>query len=114
MSTKAGSISISQLSTVAHKAAKAALEKAELRNVAPEPGLIYHYPWIMGIVFRDPDLALAAKYQQVAEHVTSKVNEAAINPQPLPPGESSALYFFDHIIILGFILDPQAPVRLVD
>ena len=23
-------------------------------------------------------------------------------------------YFFDHIIILGFILDPQAPVRLVD
>src|SRR5271167_3467726 len=86
MSTRATAISISKLSLAAHAAAKANLPGAEV-----EPGVIYGHPWIIGIIIRNPDLAHLAKYQSVAEHITTDLSKVAINPQPLPPGESALL-----------------------
>jgi hypothetical protein len=106
MATKATSISVAKLSTAAHAAAKAALARAELTTVQPEPGLIYNFPWIIGIIFRNPDNANFAKYQQVSAHVTNE-----LNPQPLPPG-FAATYSYDHVIICGFRPVEAEPVVL--
>ena len=123
---RATAISISKLSTAAHAAATAALAKANLPG-AVEPGVIYGHPWIIGIIIRNPDLTHIAKYQAVAEHITTGLSKVELNPQPLPPGESPALnpqplppaesaslYVHDHIIICGFLPVDKLPTTLAE
>lgn len=112
MAKKANSISIAKLSSTAHAAAKAALAKADLAGVEVEPGLIYNHPWIIGIIFNNPDLNQFGKYQQVAEHVTTELSRVEFNPQPDPPGKIASLYIYDHIIICGYRPVDEAPVTL--
>lgn len=112
MATKAKSISISKLSAAAHEAATAALAQAGLK-VEVDPGLIYNHPWIIGIVIRNPDTADFAKYQQVAEHITAQISRAAL--QPLPPNDSTALFVWDSIHILGYWPEEaKAPVSVTE
>ena len=110
MATRASSISIAKLSAVAQEAAKAALAKAKLGHVQVDTGVIIDHQLIIGKVLRNADLAHAAQYHQVAQHITSELSKVALNPQPLPPGDRSAIYFHDHIVICGYLPMPELPI----
>jgi hypothetical protein len=112
MSTKANSISVAKLSAAAHNAAQAALAKTSLRNAVIDPGIVMDHPWIIGIIFRNPDVAQFAQYQQVASQVTAALVKSDLNPQPLPPGISESLYIYDHIIICGYRPVTELPVTV--
>ena len=112
MAAKAHAISISKLSDAAHVAAKAALAKANLPNAQVDAGVLYGHPWIIGIIIRNPDLAHAAQYQAVAEQITAGISKVELNPQPLPPRVTPAIYHYDHVIICGYLPVDELPATL--
>jgi hypothetical protein len=112
MAESAKSISISQLSDAAHKAATAAVKKAQITTGNAERGLLYQYPWIIGIVFRDPDPQDYGKYVTVSEKVTDELARLELNPQPLPPRRLPSTYIYDHVIICGYRPVDEEPVLL--
>ena len=115
MPNKATTISVAQLSTAAHAAAKSALAAAKLPHVTVDPGIVIDGHWIIGIILRNADIQHIAQYQHVAAQVADHVRKAelnpqpeppgvkaAINPQPLPPKASESIYMYDHIVICGY------------
>jgi nicotinic acid phosphoribosyltransferase len=101
MAGKAHSISVAQLSSAAHTAAKTALKETKsLTGVNPEPGIVVRPPWIIGIVIRNANLANLSEYQQVAQRVAAQVDKAAPGAGAQAP--RSAVYAADHIVICGY------------
>ena len=109
MPDKAKAISVAQLSSAAHNAAQTALKQSKnLQALQPEPGIVVRPPWIIGIVFRDADLANLGEYTQLATTIAGQIQgqagavTAAATTTPIP-----ALYISGHTILTGYRPAPE-------
>ncbi len=109
MAERARTVSVAQLSAVAHRAAKAALSQSKtLQAQQPERGIVVRPPWIMGIIFRNADPQNLAEYQHVASRVAEQVEkDTAAGSIAGGAVQDAAIYSHDRIVICGFLPPPE-------
>lgn len=110
MAERAKTISVANLSTAAHRAAQVAISKTKnLQNKQAEAGVIIDPHWIIGLIYRNADLQYLGEYQQVANQIAGQVQKEAGGGSTATAAvpANTAVYTFDHIIILGYRPAPE-------